>query len=199
MSRARKEETVEKLVAGLEGCACVFGVRYKNISVKEFQDFRRSLPQESQVIVCKNSLMKKATERVERFLPLDTALANENAWVFCPEESLGASVKAYMDFEKHLKEKLPKDQRLTAKPTDISGAVFDGQALDYAGVMKLEKMPTKLELIATVARLIKQVPTKVAVGIKQVPTKVAFGIKALADEENETRDALVGDVFPKAT
>ena len=43
--------------------------------VKEFQDFRRSLPQESQVIVCKNSLMKKATERVERFLPLDTALA----------------------------------------------------------------------------------------------------------------------------
>jgi large subunit ribosomal protein L10 len=44
-----------------------------------------------------------------------------------------------------------------------------------------------------------QVPTKVAVGIKQVPTKVAFGIKALADEENETRDALVGDVFPKAT
>jgi hypothetical protein len=44
-----------------------------------------------------------------------------------------------------------------AKPTDISGAVFDGQALDYAGVMKLEKMPTKLELIATVARLIKQV------------------------------------------
>jgi Ribosomal protein L10 len=43
--------------------------------VKEFQDFRRSLPQDSQIIVCKNTLMKKATERVERFLPLDTALA----------------------------------------------------------------------------------------------------------------------------
>ena len=38
-------------------------------------------------------------------------LQNENAWVFCPEESLGASVKAYMDFEKQLKEKLPKEQR----------------------------------------------------------------------------------------
>lgn len=35
--------------------------------------------------------------------------------MFCPEESLGASVKAYMDFEKHLKEKLPKDQRLTVR------------------------------------------------------------------------------------
>ena len=49
--------------------------------VKEFQDFRRSLPEESQIIVCKNSLMKKATERVERFLPLDTALAvRAGAW-----------------------------------------------------------------------------------------------------------------------
>jgi large subunit ribosomal protein L10 len=186
-------------VAGLESSVCVFGVRYKGISVKEFQDFRRSLPQDSQIIVCKNTLMKKATERVERFLPLDTALANENAWVFCPEESLGASVKAYMEFEKQLKEKLPKEQRAKAKPTDISGAVFDGQALDYAGVMKLEKMPTKLELVGTIARLIKQVPTKVAVGIKQVPTKMVLGIKQLADEENQTRDAVVGDVFPKAS
>ena len=36
-------------------------------------------------------------------------------------------------------------------------------------------------------------------GIKQVPSKVAYGIKALEDTENEARDALVGDVFPKAT
>jgi large subunit ribosomal protein L10 len=44
-----------------------------------------------------------------------------------------------------------------------------------------------------------QVPTKVAVGIKQVPTKMVLGIKQLADEENQTRDAVVGDVFPKAS
>ena len=44
-----------------------------------------------------------------------------------------------------------------------------------------------------------QVPTKVAVGLKQVPTKMALGVKQLADEENTSRDALVGDVFPKAT
>ena len=38
--------------------------------------------------------------------------------------------------------------------------MFDGQALDYAGVMKLEKMPTKLELVGTIARLIKQVRSR---------------------------------------
>ncbi len=33
---------------------------------------------------------------------------------------------------------------------------MSGQVLDYSGVMKLEKMPTKQELMATIARLIKQ-------------------------------------------
>lgn len=33
LSRARKEETVDKLVAGLEASVCVFGVRYKGVSV----------------------------------------------------------------------------------------------------------------------------------------------------------------------
>ena len=63
--------------------------------MKEFQDFRRSLPQESQVIVCKNSLMKKATERVERFLPLDTALAvRGGAWVLrVPRPRLAANAE----------------------------------------------------------------------------------------------------------
>jgi large subunit ribosomal protein L10 len=196
LSRARKEETIDKLVSSLETSACVFGVRYKHVSVKEFQDFRRSLPEQSKVIVCKNTLMAIAADKVEGFSPLKTALQEENAWVFADEENLSASVKAYIEFEKKLKEKLPKEQRAAAKPTDISGAVLDGKALDYAGVIRLEKMPTKLELIATIARLIKQVPTKVAVGIKQVPTKLAYGVKALADGDD--KDALVGDVFPKA-
>jgi predicted house-cleaning noncanonical NTP pyrophosphatase (MazG superfamily) len=34
---------------------------------------------------------------------------------------------------------------------------MDGQLLDYVAVKNLEKMPTKLELIATIARLINQV------------------------------------------
>ena len=44
-----------------------------------------------------------------------------------------------------------------ATPTNISGGVFDGRTLDKEGVLRLEKMPTKLEAIATIARLIKQV------------------------------------------
>ncbi len=66
-------------------------------------------------------------------------------------------MKAYLDFETKLKERLPREQRAKAKPTDISGGAMDGRALNYAEVERLKNLPTKQELIATIARLIKQV------------------------------------------
>ena len=77
--------------------------------------------------------------------------------MFVGEECIAESVKAYLDFEKKLKDKLPKEERATAKPTDISGGAMDGQYLTYEDVAKLKNLPNKLELIATIARLIKQV------------------------------------------
>lgn len=70
---------------------------------------------------------------------------------------------------------------------------MDGKYLSPAEFRNLEKLPTKQELIGTIARLLKQVPTKVAVSVKQVPTKLAFGVKALADA-GEDKEAAVGDV-----
>ena len=81
----------------------------------------------------------------------------ENAWLFVGEEVISESVKAYLDFETKLKERLPREQRAKAKPTDISGGAMDGRFLAYAEVERLKNLPTKAELIATIARLIKQV------------------------------------------
>jgi large subunit ribosomal protein L10 len=74
---------------------------------------------------------------------------------------------------------------------------MDGKFLSAAEIRSLERLPTKLELVATIARLVKQVPTKLAVSIKQVPLKLAYGVKALADADEDTA-RLVGDVLPKA-
>jgi len=41
---------------------------------------------------------------------------------------------------------------------------MDGKFLEYLEVKKLEKMPTKLELIATIARLINQVRAQLLAG-----------------------------------
>jgi hypothetical protein len=43
-----------------------------------------------------------------------------------------------------------------------------------------EKIPTKKQLLATIAMLAKQPATKIATGIKQVPTKLAVAIKEVS-------------------
>lgn len=77
-----------------------------------------------------------------------------------------------------------------------AGTVLDGQFLDYNNFAKLEKMPTKQELIRTIAIMIKKVPTKVATSINAVPTKLGRAINLLA-EGDDNKELLVGDVFPK--
>ncbi|KAL4420085.1 hypothetical protein ABPG77_004350 [Micractinium sp. CCAP 211/92] len=196
ISRQRKEETVEQLEQLLAKSAVVVGLRYQGLTVKQIQEFRRSLPADTKLLVCKNTLMRVAVDKTEGWESLKPATKGDNAWLFVNEEVISESIKAYVNFEKKLLDALPKEERATARPLDISGGVMDGKLMDYLEVKKLEKMPTKLELIATIARLINQVPTKVARGINQVPSKLAYGVKALADGD-DNKELKVSDVFPK--
>lgn len=192
LSRKRKEETVSTLVERMESSTVVFGMRMKGIDVKTIQQFRKDMP--CDVLVCKNTLMRIACDRVEGWSELKQATLGDNLWVFVKEDQISEGVKAYLDFEAKLTKAMPKDARDKGlKPTEVSGAVMDGKYLTPAEFKNLEKLPTKQELIATVARLIKQVPTKVAVSVKQVPTKLAYGVKAMADAD-DNKEALVADV-----
>lgn len=47
----------------------------------------------------------------------------DNAWFFMEEETISQAVKAYIDFEKKLKEALPREVRKEARPIDVSGEV----------------------------------------------------------------------------
>ena len=71
--------------------------------------------------------------------------------------------------------------------------MLDGKYLTPAEFKRCESLPTKKEVIQTIARLIKQPATKLAVGIKAVPTKLAYGVKALADLDDD-KAKVVGDV-----
>lgn len=197
INRATKEKRVAELTEALEKSDVAFGVRYNKISVKKFESFRRSLPADVKLFVAKNTLLKQAVSKVGGWDPLVEGLKLENAWVFASDDAIPGAVKAFLDFEKALLEPIPKPERAKFKLTDISGGCMGGNKLDSAAVRKLEKLPTKKQLIGAVAIMVKKVPTKVAVAIKQVPVKLAYGIKALADGD-DNKELLVGDVFPKA-
>ena len=186
-----------KLVPLLEGSSVVVGLRYQGLSVKQMQQFREALPKEgAKLLVCKNTLLKRAADEVEGWSELKTAAKGDNAWLFIQEDHVAESIKAYVKFQNKVKEGVPKDQRDDFVPLTVSGGAMSGEAITAADIKRLENLPTKQQLIATIARLIKQVPTKVAVSVKQVPTKVALGIKALADAEDD-KSLIVGDVLPK--
>ena len=198
LSRQGKEETLAKLVPLLESSTVVVGLRYQGLTVKQMQELRALLPKDgAKLLVCKNTLLKRAADEVEGWTELKTAAKGDNAWLFIQEDVVADSIKAYLKFQDKVKEGLPKDQREGSTILNISGGAMSGTALTQADMKRLEKLPNKKQLIATIARLIKQVPTKVAVSVKQVPTKLAYGIKALADAEDD-KSLIVGDVLPKA-
>ncbi|KAK9834121.1 hypothetical protein WJX84_004083 [Apatococcus fuscideae] len=204
ISRAKKEATVAKLVHHLETSALCFGVRYKYIGVKDVDSLRQALPEGSAFVVCKNTLMRIASDQAGAagWDVLKPATEGENAWLFIDEDNVSKAVKAFLEFEKKLVERIPKDQRSKRPPpTAVSGGAMitageAGRFLDMAGVRALKDAPTKTDLMLKLAIMIKKIPRSLAVSIKLVPTKLGWAIAALADGD-ENKDLLVGDVFPK--
>lgn len=178
LNRDSKEATLEKMTSVFEASTLVAGLEYKGFTVAQLQKFRRSLPEGTEVIVCKNTLVRKAAEASgnDSISPL---LKGQNAWMFVRnEDQLVPSIKAYRALQKEMK-----------LQSDFVGGVMEKRVLSPEDLKTLEKLPTKIELIAKIAGAIKAVPTKVAVAVKGVPRKVAYAAKAIADKDNDAGDA----------
>lgn len=189
ISRQKKEEVVTVLKEKLEGSMMVFGMRFKGLDVATVQKFRKGLPEGAQVYVCKNSLMKVAISQTPGWEPLaEKGCAGENAWIFVSEESIADTVKHYFKFEEDLfteaKKVAPKNVEVK-RPTEVSSAIMSGRYLSPAELKKCESLPTKKQLIATIARLAKQPTTKIATGVKMVPTKLAIAVKKVSELDDD--------------
>lgn len=66
--------------------AVVVGLRYQGLTVKQIQEFRRSLPADTKLLVCKNTLMRVAVDKTEGWESLKPATKGDNAWLFVNEE-----------------------------------------------------------------------------------------------------------------
>jgi len=202
ITRQKKEQIVSNLKEKLESSVVVFGMRFKNLDVPTVEKFRRGMPEKSSVVVTKNSLMRIACNEVPGWNSVgDNGCAGENAWVFVHEDDIAAAVKHFNSFSDELlkaaKANAPKGVEPPV-PTTVSCAVMDNKVLTPAEFKQCENLPTKLQLITTIARMLKQPAQKIAVGVRQVPSKLAYGIKALS-ELDEDKSKIVSDVAkPKA-
>lgn len=132
---------------------------------------RRALPEGSHLVVAKNTLLRKAVEGT-KFAPMSQASKGMNAWLFV-DENVAPTMKAVKN--------LTKVWEKAGKTVGFNGACMDGQFISASAIAPLENLPTKLDLIAQIARGINQVPTKLARGTKGTASKLGYAVQAISE------------------
>jgi len=174
----KKTKQIADYRESMENAALMFCVRSEGIPVNEVNQLRQKFPEDIKIKVCKNNLLKLASqgEGLERFSAIsgeDELEINRmsNMWFFVPEDKMRESMDLWTA---HIKE-FPSETR----NNDIVGGVFDGTVVDAQGVDAISKLPTKQELMAQTATDIKLVTVKLARVIKKAGAaqRIAKGIK----------------------
>ncbi|EFJ09278.1 hypothetical protein SELMODRAFT_49101, partial [Selaginella moellendorffii] len=144
-----------KVKQQLEDCYLVAGVQYKNLTVQQMQNLRRSLPEKTKLMVAKNTLVGKAIEGT-KWEALKPCLKGMNVWLFVHTEEIPVALKPYRAFQKELK----------LEDSDFTGAVFEGKF--YAPFNQLETMPSRADVYWKLLGALKA-PSARVVGVLQAP------------------------------
>lgn len=170
MPNAQNQEMLANIKADLENASAVWVVDYRGLTVKEIQALRRSIREaDAQMKVYKNTLVHLALEQNE--MPsIDDMLAGPNAFVFSGSD-VAASAKAVKNFAKD-------NENL-----EIKGGIMDGAVIAAAEVEAIASLPSREELIASIAGAISGVARGLATAINGVPRGLAQVTKAVADQK----------------
>jgi len=180
---ARTVESKKEVVAGLkeqvDKSLLVAGMQYQGLSVKEIMDFRRALPKDAKFVIAKNTLMQLAVKDTE-FAPFAENLKGSNGFLMVGEDGMKDALKACSALQKENAALQKLNPELLT--VEFTQGCLDGQVFTPADLKKLEDLPSKQELIAKIAGMIKQMPTKVALAVNALPRKTAYAVKAVKDK-----------------
>ena len=168
MDRAQKEKVVEELGQIFESSGVVVVAHYEGLTVAEMQDLRaKASAAEAQVRVAKNRLAKIALDgkpcaSIADYLTGMTVLTYS--------EDPVAAAKVVEDFAKE------------NKKFEILGGAMGDTALDRAGVEAVSKMPSREELIATIAGMIGAPASNIAGAIGAPASNIASILSTIEEK-----------------
>lgn len=137
MARAEKQAAVAEIVDSFNDAAGAVLTEYRGLTVKELQDLRRSLGENADYAVVKNTLAKLAATEVG-ISGFDELLTGPTAIAFIKGDVVEAA-KGLRDFAK-------------ANPAlVIKGGILDGNILDAAEITKLASLESREVLLAKLA------------------------------------------------
>jgi large subunit ribosomal protein L10 len=137
MARADKQAAVAEIVESFNDAAGAVLTEYRGLTVKELQDLRRSLGENADYAVVKNTLAKLAATEAG-ISGFDELLTGPTAIAFIKGDVVEAA-KGLRDFAK-------------ANPAlVIKGGILDGKQLDAAEISKLASLESREVLLAKLA------------------------------------------------
>ncbi|WP_122816282.1 50S ribosomal protein L10 [Nocardioides pantholopis] len=137
MARADKQAAVADIVESFNGSAGAVLTEYRGLTVKQLQELRRSLGENANYAVVKNTLAKLAATQAD-IDGFDDLLTGPTAIAFINGDVVEAA-KGLRDFAK-------------ANPAlVIKGGVLDGKFLDAAEVAKLASLESREVLLGKMA------------------------------------------------
>jgi large subunit ribosomal protein L10 len=168
-AQEKKAVIVDEVKEMMAESSLLIAAHSEGMPVNMINDLRQKLPEEIKLRVVKNTLIQRAAADFEQFgSAVDPLCARSNFWIFVPETHMREGVKLWNDFVDENKK----------EGNAIVGGVFGGDYLDADGVDAISKLPTKQELMGSVAIMLKKMPQKLAAGLHQAGAeRVARGIK----------------------
>ena len=137
MARADKQAAVAEIVESFNDAAGAVLTEYRGLTVKELQDLRRSLGENADYAVVKNTLAKLAATEAG-ISGFDELLTGPTAIAFIKGDVVEAA-KGLRDFAK------------TNPALVIKGGILDGNILDAKEITKLASLESREVLLAKLA------------------------------------------------
>ncbi|WP_435140591.1 50S ribosomal protein L10 [Pseudopelagicola sp. nBUS_19] len=168
MDRAQKEKVVEELGQIFESSGVVVVAHYAGLTVADMQDLRaRARDAGGAVRVAKNKLAKIALEGKECVSIADLL---DGMTVLTYSEDPVAAAKVAEDFAK------------SNKNFEILGGAMGANTLDRSGVEAVSKMPSREELIASIAGCIGAPASNIAGAIGAPASNIASILSTIEEK-----------------
>ncbi|AVK61904.1 50S ribosomal protein L10 [Lactobacillus sp. CBA3606] len=158
---AIKAKEVEEVTAQLKSAVSAIVVDYRGLTVEQVTDLRKQLREAGvKMRVIKNKIMVRAAEKAG-YADMNDVFSGPTAVAFSEEDPV-APAKILANFAK------------TADALQLKGGVIEGKVASLEEVQEYATLPSREELLATIANML-QAPVR----------NVAYAVKAVAEKGDE--------------
>lgn len=162
---AVKAKKVEEVTESLKSASSIVIINYRGLTVAEVTDLRKQLRDEGvKMEVIKNKIMDRAAKNAG-FDDLKDTFNGPTAVVFSSEDPI-AGPKIVHNFAKN------------NEALKLKGGVIDGKVASLDEITAYAALPSREELLSTLANIL-QAPVR----------NFAYGVKAIADKKSDDGDA----------